>query len=211
MKTTQLSLLVVFYFILLSLTSCRNDNLSKVEIKNTDGVIVEEYSIRRTDSVKTGIYKQFYDSGELYETGNYKEGILEGIRKLYYISGNLKTEETYKSGHFDGLWKGYYENGNLKLEGYYVNNSMEGEWKGYYENGELKEVVTFSNNLENGPFIEYYPNANIKAKGHYYEGDQEHGELLLYNEEGVLVKKMSCEIGVCRTTWTIKDTSKIKS
>ncbi len=211
MKTIQLPYLVIFCVIVLSITSCLSEDIDKVEVKNANGIVIEEYNIRRTDGVRTGIYNLFYDGGELYETGHYKDGNLEGVRKLYYISGKLKTEETYKSGIFEGVWKSYYENGSLKLEGNYSNNSMEGEWKGYYESGELKEVVTFANNLENGPFVEYYPNNNIKAKGYYFEGDQEHGELQLYNEEGVLVKKMSCEIGVCRTIWTVKDTSKIKS
>lgn len=211
MQLSGLLRIIMICLSVLFVSSCVSDDIKKIEIRNTEGVIVEEYGLRQTDSVKVGDYRLFYDTGELYETGHYTDGLLDGIRKLYYISGKIKTEETYKSGIFEGVWKGYYENGNLKLEGNYVNNSMEGEWKGYYENGGLKEVVTFSNNLENGPFVEYYPNNSIKAKGHYFEGDQEHGELLLYNEEGVLVKKMSCDTGVCRTIWTIKDTSKIKS
>ena len=78
---------------------------------------------------------------------------------------------------------------------------MDGVWKRYYDTGELREEVNFVNNDENGPFREYYKNGNIKAEGTYINGPNEQGELKEYNEDGELIKIMSCTNGICNTIW----------
>ena len=78
---------------------------------------------------------------------------------------------------------------------------MEGEWKRYYKNKQTREVVLFKNNDENGPFVEYYENGQLKAEGTYKGGDNEDGELKLYDENGVLIKIADCVMGRCKTRW----------
>jgi antitoxin component YwqK of YwqJK toxin-antitoxin module len=91
----------------------------------------------------------------------------------------------------------------------YKDGAMEGPWKRYYPSGQLMETVQFSNNEENGPFVEYYENGNLKAEGQYYHGDNEHGLLKLYAENGELIRKMECDSGRCRTIWKHKDYDEI--
>lgn len=67
------------------------------------------------------------------------------------------------------------------------------------------EEVMFADNEENGPFTEYHKNGSLKAEGNYLNGDNEHGLLKLYNEEGELVRKMQCDSGICQTTWVSPD------
>lgn len=199
---------VISSFLLLS--SCSEQEKGIVEIKDDSGKIIEVYEISLQDSAKDGTYKKFYADGQIYEEGVFEKGVLNGMRKLYYPSGKIQTEEKYSNGYFEGEWTSYWENCEKKLTGKYVNNAMEGEWKAFYDDGKLKEVVSFKDNLENGPFIEYFPNQNIKAKGYYKDGDQEDGELLLYNENGEMIKKMECNLGLCKTTWSIKDSTDIQ-
>ena len=66
------------------------------------------------------------------------------------------------------------------------------------------EETRLANNEENGPFKEYYKNGKVKTEGTYQRGPYEHGELLMYNEAGELVKKMQCADGECHTTWEKK-------
>ena len=42
----------------------------------------------------------------------------------------------------------------------------------------------------------------------YLDGDNEHGELKLFDEQGVLTKKMNCDKGICRTSWTLAENGK---
>ena len=78
---------------------------------------------------------------------------------------------------------------------------MSNVWIRYYKNGQKKEEVTFENNEENGPFVEYNENGSLAAKGSYLNGDFEHGLLEIYDGQGVLVRKMNCDKGICNTTW----------
>ena len=67
------------------------------------------------------------------------------------------------------------------------------------------EQVTFVNNTENGPFQEFYPSGQVKVEGEYLNGDNEHGVLKFYNEDGVLTKTMDCNQGMCKTTWKLEE------
>jgi antitoxin component YwqK of YwqJK toxin-antitoxin module len=100
-----------------------------------------------------------------------------------------------------GPYKAYYPSGSLKVEAQYVDNGIEGDFIAYYESGQIKEKLVFEKNEENGPFIEYHKNGQVKWKGAYLNGDQEHGIIEAFDENGELIKKMDCDRGVCKTIW----------
>lgn len=167
----------------------------------------ERFQRRIADGVREGRYQRFNAEGVLVEEAFYRNDTLHGNRILFYDTGDTLSVEHYNMGSFEGEFRQYYENGQLQLHGPYVENEMSGKWRQYYETGEIMEIVTFSGNQENGPFVEYYRNGNLKAEGAYLSGDNEHGLLKLYNEEGKLVRKMNCEEGVCRTIWTPEEST----
>ncbi len=160
-----------------------------------------EYSLNPKTQMKEGVYKVYDKEGKLYEEATYSKDEINGNRTLFYPNGQKEIVETLVNGKYHGAFNSYYENGKLKAEGNYEDNIAIGQWKSYYESGQLKDIATFSNNEENGPFKEYHENGNLKTEGTYKDGDQEHGELLLYDEEGQLEKKMDCNLGHCKTTW----------
>lgn len=176
------------------------DDLEVVEKTDPYGN-TERYTRRLADYAKEGQYSKMSPAGELLETANYRNDTLHGLRVLYYETGDTQIVERYDNGQFSGPYKAFYEDGNLELEGVYVANYMEGIWKRYYSGGQLMEEVKFQDNQENGPFMEYHENGKIKAEGYYKDGDNEHGLLKIYDEEGELVKSMNCQHGVCRTVW----------
>lgn len=171
-------------------------------VEQTDGYgNLERYSRRVSDFAKEGPYSLFTPDGTLLETAEYRDDQLHGSRVLYYENGDTQVVERYAYGKFSGPYRAYYAGGALELAGEYTNDVMEGEWKGYYPNGQLREVVQFQDNEENGPFVEYHENGRLKAEGYYKDGDNEHGLLKLYDENGEHVKSMNCQHGVCRTVW----------
>jgi len=176
---------------------------SKVEqVENIDSYgYTERYQRSKEDFAKQGLYQKFDEQGQLIEEAMYLDDTLNGLRVLYYETGDTQIVETYQGGIFEGPYRLYYESGQLNLSGGYVANEMTGDWSRYYENGQLMERVRFESNAENGPFIEYYENGNLKAEGAYLNGDNEHGLLKLYDEQGELKRKMNCEHGICRTIW----------
>lgn len=162
---------------------------------------IERYSRRVEDYAKEGSYSLISPEGNVLITAEYRNDTLHGTRVLYYENGDTQIVEQYEHGLFAGPYRAYYEGGRLELVGTYVANTMEGWWKRYYPSGQLMEEVSFQDNEENGPFSEYHENGNLKAKGYYKDGDNEHGMLELYDEQGELTRRMNCERGVCRTIW----------
>jgi antitoxin component YwqK of YwqJK toxin-antitoxin module len=199
---------LAFYILLLAFSCARK--VETIETKNEFGYTIK-YSRSKTDFAKQGAYTSFYPTGIKYEEANYINDTLHGERKLYFESGALEVLENYNMGSFISPYKRFFENGKVQQEGSYENNVATGEWKKYYQNGQLEESVTLDNNEENGPFQEFYENGNLKAEGAYKGFDEdssrprEHGLLKLYNEEGILIKKMNCNLGICRTIWTLEE------
>ena len=198
---------LAFLIIILTFSCARK--VETIETKNEFGYTIK-YSRNKTDYAKQGLYTANYPNGEKYEEANYVNDTLHGERKIYYESGALEILETYSMGKFQSPYKRFFEDGKIQQEGHYEDNVATGVWKKYYRNGQLEESVTLENNEENGPFQEYYENGNLKAEGAYKGFDagssraREHGLLKLYNEEGVLIKKMNCSLGICRTIWTLE-------
>ncbi|MEM6722436.1 MAG: toxin-antitoxin system YwqK family antitoxin [Bacteroidota bacterium] len=209
MKKNMIHLMFFFgMLVLLSLSSCKGD-IQVVSLTDaaTEGKI--EYELRQSDSLQHGFYKRYSPEGTLVESANYTDGELDGERLLYHENGEIQYIERYQTGRYEGTYESFYDDGQKESEGEYIGNAMQGEWKFYYQNGQVKELVRFTDSEENGPFIEYYENGNLKAEGAYLDGDNEHGELKLYDEQGELERIMNCEKGICRTQW-VRDTTTVQ-
>ncbi len=183
---------------LLAIFSCSRHQ--KVEVRDENGKITEEYHILKKTGKKEGEYLKRFQ-GKTIEVAYFNNDSLHGTRTIFTPEGIKEIEEHYNHGIYEGPYFSYYANGQVKVEGNYENGTMEGIWKKYYESGQLMETVSMHHNEENGPFVEYWENGNLKAEGNYLDGDNENGELKLYNEQGQLEKTMQCERGVCHTTW----------
>lgn len=202
-------------FAILCFAAC--SNFETVEKKDDSGKVVERFTINKKTKKKEGEYTAFYPSGVKMEESFYINDSLNGERKLYHENGQLESITTHANGMFEGKYQKFDEQGKMLNEGQYVNNEMTGIWKKWYDTGELAEEVTFAANLENGPFKEFFKNGKLKTEGNYVEGDNEQGELKIYDETGELVSRKYCEYGICYDTWTKEkgdiaiDTAKIHS
>lgn len=155
---------------------------------------------------KNGKLKSYYENGNLYEEAQFDNGKIDGYRKIYFEDGSgVMIHESYADDVYHGTYEKFYANGKTKVKGKYENGSMEGVWTAYYPSGAIKDEVAMHANLENGPFKEYHENGAVKAIGAYKDGEQEHGPLQLFDESGTLIKKMDCNMGVCRTTWKLEE------
>ncbi len=200
-------LLLVFSWSLFTFHSCKfgssNPYASFVQVDTlADPVTRWQYFRNPETGLKEGPFKKLDLENNVLESGFYDGDKLHGLRVLYFQNGDTLSVETFDHGIYEGPYISFREDGSLELRGQYIQNEMKGEWERFYPNGQLMEIVTFDHNLENGPFIEYHPNGKLKAEGQYLQGDNEHGELKLYNRNGQLIRIMNCEKGTCRTTWS---------
>jgi len=82
----------------------------------------------------TGVWKTYYDTGELKEEVLFKDNNENGPFKKYYKSGKVKYEGVYKDGdHEDGELKLYSEEGELIKKQDCVRGDCNTIWvkKGY--------------------------------------------------------------------------------
>ena len=197
-------------FALLLIFAC-SSKYELVEKRDENGNLTESFQIDKESGFIEGVHYSYYSDGKVEQQTDYKENKINGKRTLFYENGDTLIIETYKDGKYAGLYKSFHPNGVLESRGNYESGMMNGKWDFFYDNNQLKEAVEFQGNEENGPFIEYHKNGKIKAKGTYktteqnIDGDREHGPLELYDESGTLIKKMECNLGICRTTWTKKE------
>lgn len=91
------------------------------------------------EDVYEGLITWYHENGNIFQTINYKQGVLSGGRKVFFENGTLKNESRYRDDKLHGKWKEYYENGKIKEIGSYEKGQKEGAWKTYYINGKLFE------------------------------------------------------------------------
>lgn len=66
-----------------------------------------------------------------------------GLWKNYYNDGQLKSVINYQKGREHGKWITYHSTGNISSEGNFKDGSKVGEWKYYYPNGKIKTIVNY--------------------------------------------------------------------
>lgn len=85
-----------------------------------------------------------------------------GLWKYYFQNGNIKWEANYKNGLKNGKHISYYENGNPRLEGAYKNDKMDGKWIKYYDDGKKSSETEYRDNIKCGKSVAWYASGKMK-------------------------------------------------
>jgi antitoxin component YwqK of YwqJK toxin-antitoxin module len=99
------------------------------------------------NSEREGLWRLWYENGQLSQEGNYLNGKAEGLWRLWHENGQLSLEGNYLNGKAEGLYRLWHENGQLSEEGNYLNGKVEGLWRFWNEKG----VNVTSKPLHNHP------------------------------------------------------------
>ncbi len=154
-----------------------------------DGKLEQEGSYLMGE--KDSVWKDYYDSGELYEVSHYRSGRQVGKETRYYKNGNKKRVLRFKDGDLHGPYHYYHPSGKLG----YVKYFKHGKWIGYsYKNekGELVDTISLEN--ETGDIEAFYKNGNK-----YIEYRREHGdvvgEMVKYHPNGEVWERIPQKVG----------------
>lgn len=104
------------------------------------------------------------------------EGIIDslareqGLWKYFYETGELKAEGKYLDGKKIEEWKYYFRNGQLEQTGFYKKDIVNGKWMWYHENGKIHREELFKNGLQEGQATEYDRLGYMVSNGKYVEG-----------------------------------------
>jgi len=195
------------------LSSCEDKKDKTIVSFYETGEKFEKYQYI-ADSLKHGVYRMYSQKGLLLESANYVKGKLEGERVIFNKNGTKEISEIYKDDKLNGRYITFHPNGEMNMMGVYSDNVLSGTVSFFDSTGEIKEYVQFLNNFEVIPFQEYHENGKLKWEGmkrvdRYYGTKKDYGILKEYNENGEMIRKISCdEKEICTTIWSLEDSSK---
>lgn len=120
---------------------------------------------------KEGLWKEYYESGELEGSGKYAKELMVGQCKGYYKSGKLK----HIIDHYENSrsYIEYYENGNKSSESVMrtkdkkYGSKLDDPFKQYYGNGNLKIVANFDYGTQDGIYKSYDESGNLEQEFDY--------------------------------------------
>jgi antitoxin component YwqK of YwqJK toxin-antitoxin module len=114
---------------------------------------------------------KLFKDGRLLAEGIYDEqGRKQELWKYYYDTGELKETGRYKDGKRMGTWRYLFINGDVEQIGEFRNDLATGTWRWYYENKQLRLEEEYEDGFEEGPSIEYSDSGTVIATGKYMEG-----------------------------------------
>ena len=91
------------------------------------------------------VIETFYQTGELKERYNLKDGVRDGIYTKWYLNGQIGRQANYKIGIMNGELKTWYPNGIVKATYPIVSGKIEGTAKYYDSDGNLSWQVYSGN------------------------------------------------------------------
>ena len=148
----------------------------------------EKINRRSADSLKQGIWKEFYPTGILKNEVTYSDGKMNGYLKEYSPKGSLMNTSKYINGELQTNVKElakldvrteYFPTGAVRFTGTYKDGVAEGIQREFspegkviaakmYVDGTLTgEGILDTIGRMQGPWKEYYPNGQIKSQGDY--------------------------------------------
>lgn len=114
-----------------------------------------------------------------------KDSLKQGIWKEFWSNGDLKSEVFYKNNKKQGLEINWFDEPDcVELEAYYKDGMLDGPSIYYTKKCKKNVFQTFKNGLKEGLELEYYPNGHIKAEGKYKKGNLD-GYYRVYDKNGV--------------------------
>ena len=128
----------------------------------------------------------FFKGWMRYEGVTDLNGLRQGLWKEYYETGELRSIGKYSNSKMIGEWKFLYPDQNIEIIGSYNNGKKDGEWIWYYPNKSILMSENWENGERDGSFVEYDEKGNIITQGEYKEGAEE-GEWIYVNR-GVIEK-----------------------
>ncbi len=165
--------LIIILFVLLNSAGCSGKMKQEKNIQTRSAISTEipETSESRDSIIfnqyksggKEGLWRVFYDNGQMKSEGNYRASLKEGLHKEWSENGILLLSGFYEKGKANGLMQWFHERGHLAGEGNMIDDVRVGPWKicDIQENGFCIEAY-FNNDKREGVWRIYHDNANSK-------------------------------------------------
>lgn len=151
------------------------------------------------DSINDGNYIEYFDENEQKTAieGQVIDNQPTGLWRSYYENGNIKNAVNYENGKIVGVAYFYYNDveNTQRAEVIFEEDYIEGTYKEYYDNGARKANILYKNGERNGDAEYYYTTGNLKIKAHFKD-NLKHGKWVYYDEKGDIILTEKWKKGV---------------
>ena len=162
-----------------------NKNLAD-EIENLEFQFELDSLANLTDSS----YTFYYPDSAIRAEGSIEDSLKMGIWRGYYPTGNLHYVVNYQDGRLTGdAYFFFNTNGRAKkAEAVFDNNKLINEYRQYYDNGAQKSVISYKDGLKDGKAQYFYKTGALKVEGKFKDGEKK-GKWKYYTEKGEVFDK----------------------
>lgn len=80
-----------------------------------DKMLKEGYWCNYRSNTKEGVYKEWFENGQIEYLGSFKNGLREGLCTSWYTTGQIESKKTWKNGQLNGPCKYWTEQGDLQF------------------------------------------------------------------------------------------------
>lgn len=113
-----------------------------------------------------------------------KDSLKQGVWKEFWTNGDLRSEVSYKNNKKQGLEIKWFDVPDcVEQEAYFKDGALDGPSIYYSKKCKKDFFETFKNGVKDGVEISYYSNGNIKAEGNYKKGNL-NGYYRVYDKKG---------------------------
>lgn len=144
---------------------------------------------------RTGVWKKFYENGDIRYEGQFENGKEVGTFKFYNQGSSYPSIIKEFSKTSDSASVKFYTKSRLKTQGKMIGKKRVGKWTYFFSDGEtIFSEEFYLNGQLNGILKNYYLNGQVTEATEYSEG-KKHGVSKVYTEDGVLIEEVHYEYG----------------
>ncbi len=138
---------------------------------------------------ETGLFKYYYNSGNLEKELLYiKDGVYAKVR-IYYSNKKIKTLGEYCSKKRCGTWEYFDPLGNIVIRENYQNDILNGDYFVFLD-GVLSDFYNYQNGKKNGLSKSFFSTGEVRVIKNYLN-DKLHGEYEVFSKQGKLIEKFN--------------------
>lgn len=129
--------------------------------------------------------------------GTISDGKIVGLWRSFYESGNIKSSINYSNGQVSGFATFYYDTNKqtIKTEIEFKEDEIINIYREFYANGKRKAIISFENGKFDGDAAYFYKNGILKMKGKYKNG-KKNGKWEFFNKTGEIINKTKWKHGI---------------
>lgn len=145
--------------------------------------------------VSNGVYKEYYQSGQLFVAGEFDLGARTGEWVFYHENGEVAKKVKYESGRPDGKIEVRREDGTLEAQREFNDGRRVGDWYVYADDGEQKlREAHYADGKATGVWKQWYPSGQLWRETPFKEGER-HGLAKEWKPDGSKLAEVNFSAG----------------